>query len=394
MPQVATFTFPVVSFRHLDTPFQKDGIHEYFAVVETANLPDLSDWREINVRDPKLTGEVPEAIRKTFQGNPEMFLFMNRGLVLSVAKAHLDNRNSSLTITLEDPHLHGLLDGGHTYSIVKEETESLTSPQYIRIELLEGLDPEGIVDVVDARNTSKPVREQSLMNLANKFVGLKNALGSAAFRDQISYSEYEVNEAGDLKPIGVRDVIAILTLFEKQNFGDSQHPIMAYNAKAKALEHFANNSPAYEKLFPLAKEILELYDWVKLELPDLYNKARAQEANVSGGRFGRLTGVTYYDGQRSGKLHFLNKTTKYGVPDGFTYPVLGAFRALLEENNGSYKWGKGLKPIELLKGDLGAKLANTIGTFAHQTQNPSKVGKTALVWQSCYQNAQLAYLQA
>ncbi|MBX3005474.1 MAG: AIPR family protein [Anaerolineales bacterium] len=394
MSKTATFTFPVVSFRHLDTPFQHKGIHEYFAVVETANLPDLSDWKDINVRDAKLTGEVPDAIRKTFQANPEMFLFMNRGLVLSVAKAQLDNRNSTLTIVLEDRNLHGLLDGGHTYSIVKEETESLTVPQYIRIELLEGLDSEGIVDVVDARNTSKPVREQSLMNLANKFVGLKNALSSSAFRDQISYSEYEVDGAGDLKPIGVRDVVAILTLFDKKSFGDSQHPVISYNAKSKALEHFSANPKEYEKIFPLAEEILELYDWVKLELPDLYNKARAQEANVSGGRFGRLTGVTYYTGQRSGKLYFLNKTTKYGVPDGFTYPVLAAFRALLEEHKGVYKWGKGLDPVTLLKGDLGTKLANTIGTFAHQAQNPTKVGKTALVWQSCYQNAQLAYLQA
>jgi hypothetical protein len=82
------------------------------------------------------------------------------------------------------------------------------------------------------------------------------------------------------------------------------------------------------------------------------------------------------------------------VPDGFTYPILGAFRALLEEKRGKYFWARGLNPIELLKGNLGLKLADTIGNFALDAQNPSKTGKSPLVWQACYQSAQVAYLTA
>jgi hypothetical protein len=48
----------------------------------------------------------------------------------------------------------------------------------------------------------------------------------------------------------------------------------------------------------------------------------------------------------------------------------------------------------LLDGDLGLKLADTIGNFALDAQNPSKTGKSPLVWQACYQSVEVAYLKA
>jgi hypothetical protein len=388
MSPQAVFSFPVVSFRHLETPFQKKGFRDYFAVVEPTHLPDLADWREINIRAPKLTGAVPNAIRESFQEN-DMFVFMNRGLVLSVDNIKFDNRSSTVTVTLNNKNLHGLLDGGHTYNIMLEELETSSAtdePQYVKVEFLEGFGPEGILDVVDARNTSNQVKEQSLMNLAKDFEPLKKALRNTSFAEKISYSEYDVDQNGDPKPIDIREVIALMTLFDRDNFSDSNHPIIAYNSKAACLKHFQEHRPTFEKMLPIVAEILELYDRVKLALPALYNK--------QGGRFGGLKGVKTHTGRGSTSLHYLGNTTKYGVPDGFTYPVLGAFRGILEEKEGHYAWGKNLHPSVLLEGDLGLRLANTIGNFALEIQNPSKVGKTALVWQSCYQLAQLSYLQS
>src|SRR5256885_1020161 len=115
----ASFTLPVVSFRQVETPFMKpQGYRDYFAVVEIKHLPDLTGWRRINVRDPRLTGIVPNAIRESAQTNPELFIFMNRGVVLSVDSVSFDNQASTVTVTLTDPELHGLLDGGHTYNIL------------------------------------------------------------------------------------------------------------------------------------------------------------------------------------------------------------------------------------------------------------------------------------
>lgn len=385
--QLSKLTFPVVSFRHLETPFQKQGYRDYFAIVEISELPDLAGWRKINVRDPKMTGAVPKAIRESVQDNPELFAFMNRGIVLSVETVHFDNKTNKLTLGFRDPVLHGLLDGGHTYSILQEEREALEFPQYVRLEILEGFKPEDIPHLVDARNTSNQVRDQSLMNLSGEFDNLKKALSKAQYSDLIAYKEYEVLQNDEPKPIDVRDIVAILTAFEREHFDQKTHPINAYRSKAACLQHFKQHTKSYEKIYPLATDILQLYDLIQLALPDLYNKVR-------GGKFGHLTGVTTYKGKGRAQLYFIGKESKYGVPAGFTYPILGGFRALLEEKGGRYVWGKDLDPREMLLNGLGETLADTIGNFALDARNPSKTGKSPLVWQACYQAVRVAYLTA
>lgn len=386
------FMFPAVSFRHVETPFHAQGYRNYYAIVNVADLPDLGGWRKINVRDPKLTGAVPKAIRESVNENPELFVFMNRGIVLSVEGVTYDNKTSKVTVILRDPNIHGLLDGGHTYNILLEERASLPHTQYVKLELLEGFRQEEIPNLVDARNTSNQVRDQSLMNLQGEFEKLKRAISARPYADLIAYKEHEVLDDGNPKPIDVREVIAILTCFDRANFDDRVHPINAYRSKAAMLQHFSEHKKDYEKIYPLANDILELYDYAQLLLPDLYNKVRAKGGEVAGGKFGRLTGVTTYNGKRRAQLLFIGKDSRYAVPAGFVYPVLAAFRALLEEKGGRYVWGKGLDPLQLLNGQLGETLADTIGNFALDARNPSKTGKSPLVWQACYQAAQVTYL--
>jgi hypothetical protein len=392
MDTPARISFPVVSFRHLETPFNKQGYRDYFAVVDIRELPDLAGWRKINVRDPKLTGSVPTAIRESVKDNPELFLFMNRGIVLSVDEVSFDQKTSNLTVTLRDPKLHGLLDGGHTYNILLEERGSIENPQYVRIEILEGFKPDEIPNLVDARNTSNQVRDQSLMNLKEQFEKLKIALAGRPYADLIAYKEFEVDNEGNPKPIDVREVIAILTVFDRDHFDERTHPINAYRSKAACLDLFKQHPKSYDKIYPLANDILELYDQIHLHLPDLYNRVRAKGGDVAGGKFGRLTGVTTYNGKAKAELHFIDKESKYGVPGGFVYPILGAFRALTEEKGGRYVWAKGIDPVRLLQGQLGETLADTIGNFALDARNPSKTGKSPLVWQACYQAGQVTYL--
>lgn len=141
-----------------------------------------------------------------------------------------------------------------------------------------------------------------------------------------------------------------------------------------------------------SKPSLELFDSIQLHLPDLYNAVRGK-GEKSGGKFGHLTGVTVYKGKRLAPLYFIGEESRYGVPAGFVYPILGAFRALLVERNGRYHWPKKMKPLKLLKGQLGETLADTIGSFALDARNPSKTGKSPLVWQACYQAAMVEYLE-
>jgi hypothetical protein len=381
----------VVSFRNLETPFLKAGLREYLAVVDTRELPDeLADWMGINARVPKTTGAVPKAIRGGFQDEPELFLFMNRGLVIAANKVTFDNKESVATIEFTDPKLHGLLDGGHTYRIVKEETQALpetsTESRYVRVEFLEGFDHDDITDIVGARNTSNQVPDQSLMNLEGKFNFLRLALKGTTYLEKIAFKDNEVDDDGNPRPIDIREVIAILTACEKQHFSDDTHPIISYSSKKACLDHFAANLPSYERFGPIAQDVLELYDRVREQLPKLYNE--------TGGKFGHLTGVTKYTRKKQ-PLYYIGKETEYGVPDGFTYPILAAFRAMLvQRGDGMYEWGKGLVPSDLLAGDLGRTLAQAIGRKAREDQNPSKTGKSPSLWSECYLMVQNAFLKA
>jgi len=389
-----SISFPVVSFRNIETPFTKKGLKDYFCVVKTTDLPDLSSWRQINVRDPKLSGAVPTAIREGIKSHPDLFLFMNRGIVLAADSVQFDNKTSHVTVSFSDVSLHGLLDGGHSYNIILEETKHLDFDQFVKIEILEGFNAEDIGHVVDARNTSNQVKDESLMNLGGSFDALKEVLSGTSYYDKIAFSEFEIDtKTGQPKPIDIREIIAILMTFDADNFTDMVHPINAYRSKSTCLKHFKDNQKSFKKIYPIAKEILALYDHIQLELPSLYNAARGQNGEVKNGKFGRLTGVGVYEGKRQAELYYINQQSKYAVPTGFVYPILGAFRAMIEEKNGRYQWGKKLNPIKLLKGDLGLKLADTLGNYALEAQNPSKTGKSPSVWQACYQSLENFYLK-
>lgn len=206
---------------------------------------DLAGWRKINVRDPKLAGAVPKAIRESVHDNPELFVFLNRGIVLAVQAASFNNQTSLLTITLSDPNLHGLLDGGHTYNILVEERQGLQEPQFVKLEILEGFRQEEIPTLVDARNTSNQVRDQSLMNLQGEFEKLKKAVALPQYSGLIAYKEHELLDDGGSKPIDVREVIAILTCFDRANFSERVHPINAYRSKSACLQHFSDHKGDY-----------------------------------------------------------------------------------------------------------------------------------------------------
>lgn len=395
MTQPTRLTFPVVSFRNLGTPFGDKGYKDYYAVVRTSDLPDLSGWRKINVRDPKLTGAVPKAIRGSLHDNPDMFVFMNRGITLSVDSVSFDNKRSTVTMMLRDPNLHGLLDGGHTYNIVAEENPNLEFPQFIKLEFIEGFDAENITQVVEARNTSNQVKDESLMNLAGSFDPLKKALETARYAGRIAWAECETD-----KEIDCREIISILTVFDKASFSEKTHPTIAYSSKAACLKHFKQHYKDFEKIYPLAQEVLELFDHIYWKLPDRYNKARGETGDVSGGKFGRLTGVTSLNNSKKNnkrrkpvQLSYSGKKSDYIIPAGFLYPILAAFRALLEQEDNRYVWGKGLNPRELFDGELGIRLADTLGNYALEAQNPSKTGKSATVWQNCYLCVENYYLK-
>src|SRR6266496_933963 len=90
--KAVTLQFPVHSFRRIETPFERDpGYKNYLAIVDIFDVPDLKDWRDINVRDAKTRGRVPEAIRESLTSRPDEFVFLNRGLVIAAERVEMQD---------------------------------------------------------------------------------------------------------------------------------------------------------------------------------------------------------------------------------------------------------------------------------------------------------------
>ena len=380
MLKSTTFPIPVFSLRRIETPYERaQGYKNYLAVIDARHLPDLSDWRDINVRDAKLRGRVPTAIRKGFAENAEEFFFMNRGLVLAAQKVDYRETPSGkrMDLVMRDPSIHGLLDGGHTYRVVTDAVTELAEddpPRYVRVEIVTGFDRETISDVVEARNTSNQVRDESLANLREEFEPLKDVLREEPYFDQIAWSEYEELETGKPKPIDVRDIISFLITFDTKNFSSTAQPLIAYKDKRACLRHFQTHAKELGRLYPMLPTILRLWDEIHSRWGAWYGEGREEDAGVRG-RFGKLTAVV----QSQEPLYFKGGTAKYRMPEAYKYPILSALRAALKPGRGAWL----MNPLDLLD-QTGPQLTTVVGNAIRATNNPNKVGKDVGTWSSCY----------
>lgn len=128
---------------------------------------------------------------------------MNRGLLLSAKEISFNNETNEVSLVFEDTTVHGDVDGGHTYKIIKHFAPTLErGEQYVKVEVLTGIE-EIFEQLAAARNTSVQVKDQSIAELENRFNLIKEAFRNERFYNDISYKE------NDVKRIDVSDIYAI-----------------------------------------------------------------------------------------------------------------------------------------------------------------------------------------
>lgn len=377
------YSLKAYSFRTFPTPLDDQGVRSYHCVIPTREIPqDFLKWMEVNAREPSLNGRVPKAIRTTLNDQPEYFIAYNRGLSILAENVKYDNQEKRVTITFKDKSRHGVFDGGHTLAVMLDELNTNASNDeqqnaYCKVELMTGVQTDMIADIVDARNTSRQVASKSLLNLEGSFAELKSALGPS-LRKLVAWKENED------AVIDVREVIALLTTFDRVHYNDTKHPIVAYSGKEACLKHFDTSRECYEKIYPLAKDVLRIWDQIQASVPEQYNS--------QGGRFGKLTGCNPLKKPRN--LPVIGGSTGYVFPNGYIYPIVGAFRSMIHEENGVYVWGKGVDPCKLVRDGLAAKIfVGSVVNSINSYHNPNRTGKDANVWALAYQIAENHYLR-
>lgn len=300
-------------------------------------------------------------------------------MVVSVDKATL--KDDQLTLTLSNPAEHGLLDGGHTYSVLRRDAPTLEHDQFVRIELIRGFGKREIAQVIQARNTSASVKAQSLLNYQGVFEPIKKALAGEHYADLIAYKEVELDAEGRPKPISVLAVVQVLVALDAIHFEGVErddapsHPMMTYRSTSETLKFYAKNYRSFAPIVGMLPDFLRLHDHVAL--------LAADETAVR-----RLKGVKKYT-KPFPTLPFMTDSKgeavpiQARVPAGYLFPALSAFRALLKERKGTWVWED--DPTEALLSGPGRRLIDEVVRQGQESKSPALAGKASLFWDKCFQ---------
>lgn len=391
--------FKVESLRKIPNPYgifddnHKKSAEMFIALVDVQNLPDNIPMKT-NPREQNLKTKVVTKIEEGLTTNNKSFFLLNRGLLISAKDVKYNNSSSELIILFEDDTVHGNVDGGHTYRTILNHRDDLSpsNQQFVKLEVLTGIE-EIFEDVAAARNTSVQVQEKSILELKRKFdLIIKETIVDESFSNNIAYMENED------KDIDISEILTLIHMFNLDSFPDrDKMPVVTFsgkkaciNAYTQAYEECENkdggqeNNPYY-KMRSVMVDLFKLHDYIETSMERAY-----RQANV-GGKYGAVKGV---DIVKNGKTKFKSKfyahDMDYRSPKGFIYPILGAFRALLEEKNGVYKWkGDPFSYFDEIGKDLVQETVERSRSFGN---NPASVGKDPGTWKQLYQNVLTSYL--
>lgn len=387
-----TLTFPAQSFRRIPNPYAKSEFGDreanmYMAICDVKSLPDNIPMGT-NPREQNLNTNVAKKIKNSLLNTSALnFYLLNRGILISAKDVSFNNYSNELTIIFSDPEVHGNVDGGHTYRTILKYRDLLDpGQQYVKIEILTGV--ESIFQsLAAARNTSVQVQDKSIAELEDRFDIIKNALKDQPYMSRVFFKE---NDTGE---IDVADILSILMMFNISRFPDREaFPTISYSAKKRCIDLYIQDHKEYGetlqnpyvKMTPIMPDIFKLYDRIERNMSTYY---RAKNPN---GRYGATKGVIVPKAGIEIHSKFMCQPMDVQSPNGFIYPILGAFRALVTEKNGSYTWKT--NPFFILD-HVGPELVeSTISMSRSLGNNPQSTGKDANLWKTLYMTVAMAAL--
>ncbi len=339
--------------------------------------------KDPNPREQRIDFGIYKRIQASLEDAEDLtFHLKNKGITILANKVDYSEDKRTISIFLGEKG--GIADGGHTYEVILAAKKNEVCPdgQYVKIEVLTGVPHEMFVDITGGLNTAVQVQEASLANLEGKFNWVKQELDGAPYGDQIAYKQNED------KPVDVRDILALMTLFNIKYFDSTTHPKESYTSKAACLDLYLKDQGSFEKIRPILKDILDLHDYIHIEGRKQYNQKK-------GGKAGAMTGV--YETRQRGEypFPFTGQKDKSRLYSGTFYPIMGAMRFLVKgAPNGTFCWKLGsLDRVKEFFNEVAPLLVDTTyKTSLTYGRKPNAVGKDDTHWDNLYKTVALHYL--
>lgn len=367
-----------------------DGAQRYFMMMPVENVLDGLP-KDPNPRQQRIDRGIYKDIKQSLLnelGTRNTFHLKNKGITLYASKVdHIDGDTYDVVFEEGD----GTLDGGHTYEIIRSARDRIEElleddadmHQHVLVQVYVGYPRELVPELAGGLNTAVQVQEMSLAELRDDFDWIKKAIGDTGFIEHIAFKENEV------APYDARDIVVALDVFNIElwpNAGED-YPVRAFQSKAKVLEAYLKNRESYQRLTPIVKDILVLYETISKEARHLHNAA--------GGKGGKLA---FVDTKKRGKYDFpfLGVQDDARLTRGALLPMLGAFRwMVVADDDGNFVWRTSFDDVLALWREVGAELMKaTQSTSDDLSKQPNLIGKSRNHWATLHSTVAKRQLMA
>lgn len=370
-----------------------EGLSIRHAYVRVRDFPSGDIPDDVNPRSHEdLHGGIKKAIETSLETSPEWFHILNRGLLVIADKAWYDNRTQTLHVVISSKEEGGLADGATTDRVIREVKRAVSAADFkslaeaeipkhlkeafVHVEVISGGIGDMLVPLTRARNTSTQVKEFAIENLGGGFNWLKEVIEQSKFHGRIRFRE------NDPQPVDVRTVLGLLTLFHPKWNELRKEPVIAYTSKGSVMSYYQDEEwrPGFELLSPIVVDILDLYDYIHVNFPRQYEKYK--KSHDKGSRLGGRKEVRFSENQPF-RLPLTGGQTQHFISDGWLYPLLGAFRLLLDfpkTSRGTVKWLADADPKSFYDDHGWEFVADICEQSEALGSNPNATGKSRPLW--------------
>lgn len=379
------------------------GIQKHQFLVQASKLPhDLPTGA--NARDPVgMNRQVYRDVKESLKGNeavPGSFDLMNLGITIIADRVELvDKQRGLFRVFIDDED--GIVNGAHTARIIQETDRENAIPdtQYVEVRIVTGVQstqhPALKADIAKGQNTGIAVKDESIYDLEGRFNSLRSIVAGQRWADRVAWKESDKGE------IHVRDLICVLEALNVIDYpyNSGHHPIHAYEKTGKALENYAADHKAHEgepeartfaALEPLLLEALFLFDRIRHDFRDLYNK----HVNKGAGHLRVLE-----EAAQNKLIEFPfsgDNASRYRLTKGAALPIFAAFRNFVEIDPDTKKarWIGGFTGVLRVWQEAGPELVtetkNAMDDIGHL---PDQLGKARGHWSGLHRVMRLRALE-
>jgi len=386
---------PTHARRIPDPVFQTDPqiYHHLFWVPAYTLVEGLSYGP--NARNPNIRKHVYRKVEDSLLNidcTENTFHLKNIGIQIN-ARAVRKIADDNYEVDLPDTEHHGVLNGGHTFELITKRIKdgSIPPTQFIKVEVRTGIPNDWLAEIAGGLNTALQVEDMSLDDLKGAFEWMKEELAEEPYFGAIAWSE---NDKGEYD---ARDLISLLTCFHVGLYPNSKgvHPVEAYEKKSKALDQFRqdfelNDGDEYKKLRSIMKDIFRLHDTIQSEFAPVHVKGGGKARSL------KIMDKKPEDSKHVFHFTFIGKKGKERLQTGALYPILAAFRWMVEEDsNGDYSWRGGFENVLKRWRETAPDLVRK--TYERSKElggNSNAIGKSRTHWDTLHQTVGFRDLMA